>query len=45
MCVGDYLNAEDVGEAWSAVVAESAKDEVLALLIEYENTGEHLGDE
>lgn len=38
------LDAEDVGEAGAAVVAKCAKDQVLALLIEYEDTGEHFED-
>ena len=41
--VGYYLDAEDVGEARAAVVAEGAKDEVLTFLVEYEDTGEHGG--
>jgi hypothetical protein len=41
--VGDDLDAEDVGKARAAVVAEGAKDEVLALLIEDEDAGEHGG--
>lgn len=32
--IGDDLDAEDVGEAWAAVVAKGAKDQVLALLVE-----------
>jgi hypothetical protein len=36
--VGYNLDTEDVGEPRAAVVSESAKYEVLALLIEYENT-------
>ena len=32
--VGDDLNAEDVGEAGAAVVAEGAEDEVFAFLVE-----------
>ncbi len=45
LCVGDDLDAEYVGEAWAAVVAEGAKYEVLALLVEDENAGEHVGSE
>jgi hypothetical protein len=41
--VGDDLDAEDVGEARAAVVAEGAEDEVLALLIEDKDAGEHGG--
>jgi hypothetical protein len=41
--VGDDLDAEDVGEARAAVVAEGAEDEVLALLVEDEDAGEHGG--
>lgn len=41
--VGDDLDAENVGEARAAVVAEGAKDEVLAFLVEYEDAGEHGG--
>lgn len=32
------LNPEDICEARSAVIPKGAKNEVLALLIEYENT-------
>jgi hypothetical protein len=35
------LDAEDVGEPRAAVVAEGAKDEVLALLVEYQDTRKH----
>lgn len=44
LCIGNDLDAEDIGQAWAAVVAESAKDEVLALLIEDEDAGEHGGE-
>ena len=37
------LDAEDVGEARAAVVAEGAENEVLALLVEDEDAGEHGG--
>jgi hypothetical protein len=40
--VGDDLDAEDVGKARPAVVAKGAEDEVLALLVEDEHSGEHL---
>jgi hypothetical protein len=40
--VGDDLDAEDIGETRAAVVAEGAKDEVLALLIEDEDTRDHV---
>lgn len=40
--VGDDLNAEDIGETWATVVAEGAKDEVLALLVEDEDTRYHV---
>jgi hypothetical protein len=43
LCIRYYLDSEDVGEAGAAVVAEGAKDEVFALLIEYEDAGEHDG--
>lgn len=39
--VGDDLDAEDVGKARAAVVAKGAKDEVLALLVEDEDSREH----
>lgn len=39
--VGDDLDAEDVGESGTAVVAEGAEDEVLALLVEDEDAGQH----
>lgn len=41
--IGDDLDAEDVGKARAAVVAKGAEDEVLALLVEDEHAGEHLG--
>jgi hypothetical protein len=41
--VGDDLDAEDIGETWAAVVAEGAKDEVFALLVEDEDTRDHVG--
>lgn len=41
--VRDHLNPEDVGQAGSAVVAEGAEDEVLALLVEDEDAGQHVG--
>jgi hypothetical protein len=40
--VGDDLDAEDIGETWAAVVAEGAKDEILALLVEDEDTRDHV---
>ena len=43
--VGDHLDAEDVGEAGPAVVAEGAEDEIFALLVEDEDAGEHFGGE
>lgn len=39
--VGDDLDAEDVGEARTAVVTEGAKYQILAFLVEYKNPGEH----
>lgn len=44
MSIGNDLNAEDIGKAWATVVTKGAKDEVLALLVEDENPGEH-GDD
>lgn len=41
--VADDLDAEDIGEAGAAVVAKGAEDEVLALLVEDEDAGEHGG--
>lgn len=41
--IGDDLDAKDVGKARAAVVAKGAEDEVLALLVEDEHAGEHLG--
>lgn len=43
MGVGDDLDAEHVGEAGATVVAKGAEDEVLALLVEDEDSGEHRG--
>ena len=40
--VGDHLDAEDVCKARAAIVAKSAKDEVLTLLIEDQDAGKHL---
>ncbi len=42
--IGDDLDPENVGQAWSAVISESAKDEVLAFLVEYKDSGEHVVD-
>ncbi len=39
--IGDDLDAEDVGEAGAAVVAEGAKDEILAFLVEDEDPRQH----
>jgi len=41
--VADDLDAEHVGEAGAAVVAEGAEDEVLALLVEDEDARQHGG--
>ena len=45
LCVGDYLDAEDVGEAWTTIIAEGAKYEVLALLVEDEDARKHGADD
>lgn len=37
LSVRDDLDAKDIGEAGPAIVTKGAEDEVLALLIEYEN--------
>ena len=42
--VADDLDAEHVGEARAAVVAEGPEDQVLALLVEYEDPGQHRGE-
>ncbi|KAK5632863.1 hypothetical protein RRF57_008577 [Xylaria bambusicola] len=42
--VRDDLDAEDVGKARAAVVAKGAEDEVLALLVEYQDAGQHGAD-
>lgn len=39
--VGDDLYTEDIGEAGAAVVPEGAEDEVLALLVEDEDSRQH----
>ena len=39
--IGDDLYAKHIGEAGSAIVSKGAKDEVLALLIEDQDAGEH----
>ena len=39
--VRDDLDAEDVGEAGAAVLAVGAEDQVLALLIEDQDAGDH----
>jgi hypothetical protein len=36
------LDSKDVSQAWSAVVPEGAEYDILALLVEYEYTGQHL---
>lgn len=41
--VRDHLNPEDVGKSGPAIVAKGAKDEVLALLVEDEDSGQHRG--
>lgn len=38
-----YLDAEHIGKSRAAVVSERAKYEVFALLIEYEDSGQHGG--
>ena len=43
LSIGDDLNSEDIGKTWSAIVSEGAEDEVLALLVEDEDAGEHDG--
>jgi hypothetical protein len=35
--VGDYLNAENIGKPWAAIVSKSPKDQVLALLVKDKN--------
>jgi hypothetical protein len=39
--VGNDLDAEDFCEAWAAVWAKGAKDEIFAFLIEYEDSRYH----
>lgn len=39
--IGDDLDAEDVGEAGSAVVSKGAEDQIFALLVEDQYAGEH----
>lgn len=39
--VADDLDSEDVGESGAAVVSEGAKDQVLAFLVEDEDSGQH----
>lgn len=43
--IRDDLDAKDIGESGSAVVAEGAENEVLALLVEDEDAGQHGRDE
>lgn len=43
MGVGDDLDPEDICKSWSAVVAESTEYEILALLIEYQDSRQHGG--
>jgi len=38
LCVGYYLDAEDVGEPWAAIIPEGAEYEVFALLVEYQDS-------
>ena len=39
--IGDDLYAKHIGKAGSAIVAKGTEDEVLALLVEDQDTGEH----
>lgn len=39
--IANNLDAKDIREAWTTVVAEGAKDEVFAFLVEDEDAGEH----
>ena len=39
LCIGDDLDAEDVCEPGAAVISKGAEYEILAFLIEDENTG------
>jgi hypothetical protein len=41
--VADDLDAEDIGKARTAVVAKRPEDQVLALLVEDEDAGQHFG--
>lgn len=41
--VRDDLDAEDIGESRTAVIPEGAEYEVLAFLVEYEDSREHCG--
>lgn len=39
--IGDDLDAKDVGQTRTAVVAKGTEDEILAFLVEDEDSGEH----
>lgn len=39
--VRDDLYTKHIGKAGSAIVSKGAEDEVLALLVEYQDAGEH----
>lgn len=39
--VGDDLYAKHIGKAGSAIVSKGAEDEVLSLLVKYQDAGEH----
>ena len=42
LSIGDDLDAEDVSQSRTAVGTKGSEDEVLPLLIEDQNTAEHL---
>jgi hypothetical protein len=41
LSVGNDLDTKDIGETRTTVVSEGAEDEVLSLLIEDEDAGQH----
>jgi len=44
LSVADDLDAEHIGESWAAVIAKRPENQVLALLVEDQDSGKHLGE-
>lgn len=39
--IGDNLYAKDIGETWTTITSEGTEDEILPLLVEYQDTRQH----